>query len=97
MGNFASLLSRRNEHVAAERMYRAALSPHRRVFGDSHPNTLLLHNNLAFCLMRQERVREASAIYEKTAPLMRLVLGSEHPDTKEYARDAKRCRLLAQQ
>ena len=74
-------------------MYRTTLAPHRRVFGDSHPHTLIIEANLAFCLLQQHRHEEAVAIYERTIPEMRLVLGAEHPGTKDFARDAKKCRL----
>ena len=88
MSNRASMLSRRGDEAAAERGYREAIASHRRVLGDVHPYTMLMESSLARCIAAQGRRDEASEIYARVVPMMREIMGAEHPDTTECTRRA---------
>ena len=90
MSNRASMLSRRGDEAAAERGYREAIASHRRVLGDVHPYTMLMESSLARCIAAQGRRDEASEIYARVVPMMREIMGAEHPDTIECTRRATR-------
>jgi tetratricopeptide (TPR) repeat protein len=52
-----------------------------RVLGDTHPDTLRSHNNLAAAYRDAGRLDEAIPLYERTLADSERVLGDTHPDT----------------
>lgn len=55
----------------------------RKIFGEDHPATLTIMDNIGMVLEHLERNEEALEMYETVFDKRRKVLGSDHPATQQ--------------
>ena len=82
LNNLATIYQNTGRPDAAEPLFDQALSIHRRVLGDDHPDTATSLNNLAELYRAQGRYSEAAPLFKEAVEIMERVLGAEHPNTK---------------
>jgi tetratricopeptide (TPR) repeat protein len=64
LNNYAFLLRRKSQFAEAAAVYREAFDIHRDIFGDDHPGTLLLMQNLASALITGGNIDEGIEVLE---------------------------------
>jgi len=77
----ASYLHTRGEPGTARPLHERALTDHRRMLGEDHPDTLISANNVAFDLHALGEYERARQLDEDTLSRCRRALGEDHPHT----------------
>ena len=75
------LLKKQGKIEEAEPLYRKSLLVQKNAFGEEHPDTLGMTNNLAALLEKQGKLEEAEFLHRKCLAGQKRVLGGEHPHT----------------
>ncbi len=78
LNNLAYLLRKKEEYVEAEALYREALDFNEHYFGEAHPSTVLIHNNLAGTLRFQGKNDEVIQELKTIIGLEEHLNGNEH-------------------
>jgi len=68
-------------YIEAKNSFQQALEVTKQAFGDGHPDTLTIMNNLAFLYTCQGKYAEAETLQQQTLELRKQVLGDGHPNT----------------
>jgi serine/threonine protein kinase/Tfp pilus assembly protein PilF len=79
LNNFALLRKRQGNFQEAEKMLRTTLEEHRKVFGNNHPDTILLLKNLGDTYMYFNRYEQAIAPLRESLDLEQSVFGETRP------------------
>jgi tetratricopeptide (TPR) repeat protein len=77
--NLSNLYTRQGRFADAEALLRKATAEHRRVRGETHPNTLLLLRNLTNVLCRQKKWEDAEPFARDALTGARKLLGNRPP------------------
>ncbi|WP_328426732.1 tetratricopeptide repeat protein [Streptomyces sp. NBC_00443] len=77
----AQYLYRQGRDAHTIRLRTATLAQHERDLGDTHPDTLISRNNLAYAYRAAGDLRRAIPLHEATLAQSEQVLGDTHPNT----------------
>lgn len=78
----------------AERLRAEVLAIYRRIYGDTHPNTITALNNLASVLYTQRRYREVVPMFDEVLAARRRQFGADHPKIATAASNAAFAHLM---
>ncbi|MBK9385558.1 MAG: serine/threonine protein kinase [Planctomycetes bacterium] len=84
MGNVANLASLRKDYATANAQFEKLIEISTRERGASHTETLILENNYAYCLGKQERLDDAIRIQGAIAAKAKAALGAESHQTATF-------------
>jgi len=62
-----------------------------KVLGEQHPHTANSYHNVAACLDRQGKHREAMPLFRRALAICLKVLGEQHPDTADSYNGVAAC------
>jgi hypothetical protein len=71
----------REEYTSAQRCEEQALAIYRAHFGDEHPATAMMLNNLAVTYEDRGKLKEALSLHQQALSIRRTTLGEHHPET----------------
>lgn len=80
-------LHTRAEYAQAQECEEKALAIYRALFGDEHPSTAMILNNLAVTYEDRGRLKDAAALHQQALAIRRSTLGENHPDTAASLRN----------
>lgn len=80
-------LHTRAEYVEAQECEEKALTIYRALFGDEHPSTAMILNNLAVTHEDRGRLKDAATLHQQALAIRRSTLGENHPDTAASLRN----------
>jgi hypothetical protein len=83
----AALLASSGNYSKAQSLYERGLAIYERVYGEEHPDTALVLNNLGALLVQQGSYDEAQTLHERALAIREKVLGPEHTDTAQSLND----------
>ncbi|MBL8898171.1 MAG: tetratricopeptide repeat protein, partial [Planctomycetes bacterium] len=84
MGNVANLASLRKDYATANTQFEKLIEIATRERGPAHTETLILENNYAYCLGKQERLDDAIRIQAAIAAKAKESLGAESHQTATF-------------
>lgn len=71
----------RGEYASAQLCEEQALAIYRALFGDKHPATAMILNNLAVTYEDRGKLKEALALHQQALAIRRSTWGEKHPET----------------
>lgn len=74
-------LHTRGEYAQAQACEEQALAIYRALFGDEHPSTAMILNNLAVTYEDRGKLKEAALLHQQALAIRRSTLGENHLDT----------------
>ena len=74
-------LHTRGEYAQAQACEEQALAIYRALFGDEHPSTAMILNNLAVTYEDRGKLKEAALLHQQALAIRRSTLGANHPET----------------